>query len=46
MHREFGRERGRMWKLGRDLLMMAVLAGVMTALFILGDLAMYGKVNW
>ena len=30
----------------RDLLRMAVLAGAMTALFILGDLIIHGRVNW
>jgi hypothetical protein len=46
MHREFGRERGWRWRLGRDLAVSAVLLAVMSALFILGDLAIYGRVNW
>jgi hypothetical protein len=33
-------------KLGRDLVTMAVFAGIMTALFLLGDLIVYGRVNW
>jgi hypothetical protein len=39
-------EHGPWWKLGRDLLMLAALAGVFSALFILGDLVIYGHVNW
>jgi len=46
VHRGLGRERGMWWKLGRDLLWMAVFLGVMSGVFILGDLAMYGHVNW
>jgi hypothetical protein len=45
-HRGFGRERGVWWKLGRDLLFAAVFLGSATAVFILGDLAIYGHVNW
>jgi hypothetical protein len=29
-----------------DLLRMTVLAGAMAVLFILGDLVVYGRVNW
>lgn len=30
----------------RDLVTMAVLTGVFVVLFILGDLAFHGRVNW
>lgn len=30
----------------RDLLVMAALAAVFSILFILGDLLLYGRVNW
>lgn len=46
VHREFGRERGPWWKLGRELLFVIGASGVFTVLFILGDLAVYGHVNW
>lgn len=39
-------EHGLLWRLGRDLLFMAAAAGVFSALFILGDLLFYGRVNW
>jgi hypothetical protein len=39
-------ERGPWWRLGRDLLWMAILAGAFSAVFILGDLLLYGRVNW
>jgi hypothetical protein len=45
-HREFGRERGVWWKLGRDLLFMAAAAAVFSVLFILLSLALHGHVNW
>jgi hypothetical protein len=45
-HREFGRERGAWWKLGRDLLFMAAAAAVFSVLFILLSLALHGHVNW
>jgi hypothetical protein len=46
MHRGAGREHGWLWKLGRDLLVMAVFAGLFSVVFILGDLLFYGTVNW
>lgn len=39
-------ERGLWWRLGRDLLFCAVALAVASALFILGNLAIYGHVNW
>jgi hypothetical protein len=39
-------EHGLWWKLGRDLLFLAVAAGASTVLFIIGDLLLYGHVNW
>jgi hypothetical protein len=39
-------ERGFWYKAGRDLLYLAVAAAVFTLLFILGDLSIYGHVNW
>lgn len=39
-------EHGPWWRAGRDLFLMAVMAGVFTVVFILGDLVLYGKVNW
>jgi hypothetical protein len=33
-------------KLGRDLMMMAVIAVIFSALFIVLDWAVYGHVNW
>jgi len=39
-------EHGPWWKAGRDLLYLAVGAGVFSAVYILGDLAIYGHVNW
>lgn len=39
-------EHGPWWRLGRDLLWMAVFAGAFSAVFILGDLVVYGHVNW
>ena len=46
VHREFGRERSVWRKLGFELLFAAVFLGCATAVFILGDLALYGHVNW
>lgn len=45
MHRGIP-ERGPWWRLGRDLLFMAIAAGVFSALFILLSLAVHGHVNW
>jgi hypothetical protein len=39
-------EHGPWWKLGRDLVLLAAGAVVFSALFILGDLLFYGRVNW
>jgi hypothetical protein len=46
VHREFGHAHGLWWKLGRDLLFCVVAMGIFSVLFILGDLALYGHVNW
>ncbi len=45
MHRGIP-ERGPWWKVGRDLLMAAVILGILCTLFIVGDLLLYGRVNW
>jgi hypothetical protein len=39
-------EHGSWWRLGRDMLWLAVLAGAGSVVFILGDLVIYGRVNW
>lgn len=39
-------EHGPWWKLGRDLLLVAVAAVVFSALFILLSLALHGTVSW
>jgi hypothetical protein len=39
-------DHGPLWKLGRDLLFLAVAAGVASALFILLSLVLRGHVNW
>lgn len=45
MHRGIP-ERGPWRRLGWDLVRMAVLAVVFSALFVIGDLLIYGHVNW
>lgn len=40
------RRRGLLWKLGRDLLVLAAGAAVFSTLFILLSLILRGTVNW
>lgn len=39
-------EHGPWWRAGRDLLFLLIAAGVFSALFVVGDLLLYGRVNW
>jgi hypothetical protein len=39
-------EHGPWWELGRSLLLVAAAGVFFSALFILGDLIVYGHVNW
>lgn len=45
MHRGIP-EHGPWWRLGRDLLLAVIAAGVFSALYILLSLALHGTVNW
>lgn len=39
-------EHGPWWRAGRDLLFLLIAAGLFTVLFVIGDLLLYGRVNW
>lgn len=39
-------DHGRWWKIGRDLLVVLVLAGLASLLFVVGSLLVHGSVSW
>jgi hypothetical protein len=39
-------EHGSWWRLGHDLVVLAILAAVFSVVFIAGDLLLYGHVHW